>query len=297
MGNDRVLRLVLVVLVALGAAFPAAAGGVDEELAAAEAASQGLRYDELLPLVEKVLARPEASGAQRLRAWYLQGSALAAMNRQLEAEKAFRFLLRGEPNWEIPADTPPKIAAVFRKVQVEEQAIRSETARTERERLISQMSVAGGPAAPRRVGGTPMEFRFELKDPQGVVRQMRLSFRRQAGVGAGAAFASVPLSQGTDGGWSGEIPASATESEVNYTMHYFVEALTHDDEALLTLGTAAAPLSVDVERGTVAAPFYATPWFWVISGGAAVAVAAAAGLVAYIAGQPPESDLPITSIP
>jgi ribosomal protein L9 len=41
----------------------------------------------------------------------------------VEAEKPFRLLLRARPTFELPASTPPKIMAVFRKVQVEEQAL------------------------------------------------------------------------------------------------------------------------------------------------------------------------------
>lgn len=287
------LLLLLLSSRAAGAAGAAGAAPLDDDVATAEAAYQGLRYDDLLVVVERILSRSEATAKERMRAYYLQGSALAAMNRQLDAETSFRFLLRGEPDWDIPQDTPPKIAAVFRKVQVEERAIREETKRSERERIIARLNLTGGPTQARHVGGTAMELRFALKDPDGAVRHMRLSFRRDTA----SAFSSTPATRDAAGAWKAQIPASATESEVDYTMEYFLEAIGQDGAPLVALGSADKPLALHVERGLVSGPFYSTPWFWIIAGSAGLAVSGAAAAVAIIATQPPQSDLPIARVP
>src|SRR5262249_24768338 len=68
-----------------------------------------LEYDRVVPIATAILARADVNIDQRLDAYLLQGSSLAIIGDAVEAEKPFRFLLRGRPEFDMTPETSPKI--------------------------------------------------------------------------------------------------------------------------------------------------------------------------------------------
>jgi hypothetical protein len=232
---------------------------------------EALEYDRVAELTTLALGRTDLALADKLVAYALQGSALAITADPVDAEKPFRLLLRAEPQFVLPDATPPKILAVFRKVEAEERAIRAEFVAIERERLVATLKLEA--VAPRRVrGGRTLRFEYRLRDSQGAVETVRVQYRRRGE----AEFTSLPLARGDAGIWAGQIPGEWTASDIDFVLEYFVVA-ADDVGPLLMAGNSAAPQSLAVPAGQV--DLFGDPvpqWgFWLT-----VAATGAAGIVA-----------------
>jgi hypothetical protein len=237
-----------------------------------------LEYDQVIPLAEALLARDDLSQEQRLEVYRLQGSARAIVEDPIDAERPFRLLLRARPDYDLPADTPPKILAVFRKVQSEEKALASQLRDVERARLIANVRLSGEPPK-EAVGGRPLRFAYRVRDTAGVVETMRLQYRR-----AGQkAYSSLALERSEDGEWHGVIPGEFTADPTGFSLEYTVETADRDGP-LVTQGTVAAPLTLAVAAGQVpTTAFKPVPRgvFFVMMG-ATAAIGAAAGVTGLL---------------
>jgi hypothetical protein len=237
-----------------------------------------LEYDQVIPLADALLARDDLSQDQRLEVYRLQGSARAIVEDPIDAERPFRLLLRARPDYDLPADTPPKILAVFRKVQSEEKALASQLRDVERARLIANLRLSGEPPKDA-VGGRPLRFAYRVRDTAGVVETMRLQYRR-----AGQkAYSSLALERSEDGEWRGVIPGEFTADPTGFSLEYTVETADRDGP-LLTQGTVAAPLTLAVAAGQVpTTAFKPVPRavFFVMTG-ATAAIGAAAGVTGLL---------------
>ena len=214
-----------------------------EGLARVRALYQALEYDQVIPLTEVLLARDDLQVDDRLDVYRLQGSARAIVEDPVDAEKPFRLLLRTRSDYELPPETPPKILAVFRKVQSEERALAGQLREVERARIIANLRLNGEVPAEIR-GGKTLPFSFRLKDPTGSVEAIRVPYRR-----AGQpAFSSLALGRGESGDWTGQISGEFTSDEKGFKLEYYIE--TSDASGpLLTLGTSLMPRAVAVTPG------------------------------------------------
>jgi hypothetical protein len=284
----RVLLLAAISLVSargvLAAEFVAAEatvetpmGVVDELLERARTEMADLEPARALPLTEQVLARAGITHEQRVEAYRLQAYALVVMGRTIDAESPFRLLLRVDPTFDLSTNTAPKILAVFRKVQVEEQRLAEQYRELERQRIVQSLELnPRNPADP--VGGVALEFGYELTDPESAVEQIRLNYRRRGE----PEFASVPLERTADNLWSGAIPGEWTVNDEGLDLEYFVATFRRDRMALLALGSAEAPLAMSVAPGElVGDPWYESVWFWSIVGGVVVAGSVTAGVLIH----------------
>jgi hypothetical protein len=238
-----------------------------------------LEYDRVAKLAEEALARPDPTLDEKLDAYALQGSALAIVADPIDAEKPFRLLLRARPEFNLPDATPPKILAVFRKVQVEEKAIVDEFAAIQRQRLSATLKLTGDAPAGVR-GGRAVRFGYRLRDPQGAVESVRVQYRRK---GEGE-FTSLPLKRDDGGLWSGRIPGEWTVNEGGFVLEYVVVA-GDDKGTLISLGTPAAPRALDVAAGQVDKNAHPVPaWgFWTAAGATGVVGVTAGALAATTA--------------
>lgn len=247
-----------------------------------------LDYDQVIPMVEEVLEREEQDVESRLDAYLLLGASLAIVGRTVDAEKPFRFLLRGRPSYDMPPATPPKILAVFRKVQVEERAIIDQMKELERQRILAELGLL--PDLPDEArGGQPLAVAYKLRDPHAAVVSVRLNYRRKGA----PEFSSLPMQVDEGGRWVGVLTAAWTSDEEGFELEYYVVTTGNDGAPLLADGSIEQPLSLLVAPGTLAdsRPFYRTVWFWVTSSGALVAAATATGVAIYALTRPPSSDL------
>ena len=160
----------------------------------AEALYTNLDFEELILKVADVIEAKRGDEELRIRAYFLKGAALAVLGATVEAEKPFRLLLRIDPNYELDEFTSPRITAVFSKVRLEEQAIQDSLEGIAMARILQEMSIRGDhPKAAQ--GGSPIDFRYRVTDPRGLVESFFLHFRR-----AGTPhYSSLALARDSDG--------------------------------------------------------------------------------------------------
>ena len=234
---------------------------------------EALEYDRVMPFAEAALAREDITLEQKLDAYLLLGSSMAIVGDPIEAEKPFRLLLRARTDFDLPPTTPPKILAVFRKVQVEERAIATQLEELQRRRVISSLKFSGETPDDAQ-GGRPLRFSFHLKDPLGAVEGVRLAYRRQGE----REFSSLPLERGDEGSWSGNIPGEWTANADGFVLEFFVAAIDARGP-LATLGAEAAPLTTTVTPGTfdVSAPPPVPLWVFGTAASSTAVLALAGG--------------------
>ena len=232
-----------------------------------------LEYDKVLPVAEALLAREDLTVDQRLDAYRLYGCAKAIVEDPVDAEKPFRMLLRSRPEYDLSADTPPKILAVFRKVQTEEKALAGQLREVERARIVSGLRLLGEPPAEAR-GGRPLALSFRLRDPTSAVESVRVPYRR-----AGQpTFSSLALERSEEGDWRGQIPGEFTADEKGFRLEYYVETLDPQGP-LLSLGNARQPRRIEISAGSLrrATPPPLPRWVFFTGVGLTAATGAAAG--------------------
>lgn len=275
---------------AAGPAAESTAADPAQVLEQAQAAEQDLDYEKVLQLSEQVQTMETATPDQINAALVLQATSLIVNGRQIDAEIPFTKLMRNDISYELPESTPPKIMAVFRKVQVEEQQAFEARKAAERKAIVEKLSLGGGPSDDA-AGGKPLMFSFKVGDPEGSVNQVNVMYRRQGE----PAFSALALARDAEQNetWLGEIPGEWTSSEVDFTVEYYVQTLDNKEEPLLTSGQVNAPREIRLNAGVfeVPVPFYRTTWFWSATA-ATVVITGIAGFIAYReAVELPDSDL------
>ncbi len=247
---------------------------VPDQLSLARKLAEELDYPEVVTLTEAVIADPKASAPEKLEAYRLLGSAQAFMGNPLEAESAFRFLLRGNPDFEFPEGTSPKITWVFRKVQHEEQEILKQTEEMRRARVASAMEL--GLDAPKTAkGGEPLQFKLRIKDPFGAVEVASLHYRRSEE----RRFSQLPLKLNDNGLWVASLPAEWTANDGGATVEYFIGAEDSSQTLLRAIGNESDPLELTLEAGQPPSnePITSQWWFWT----GTVAAVVGAGVAAF----------------
>lgn len=120
----RGLLVVLVVGAVCGLAAPAGATrATNRQLAdLARQAEEQLEYDRAIELWLELLARDRVSPRLRVEGHYRSGAIQRIRGHDVEARIHFRYVLTQQPGYELPPDTPPKIANFFEIVREEVQA-------------------------------------------------------------------------------------------------------------------------------------------------------------------------------
>ena len=257
-------------------ASPAAADtrGAQEILDDARTRYANLEYDKVLPLANLVLTKKGLTADQRLDAYVLQGSALAIVGDNIEAEKSFRLVLQERPDFDLPADTSPRILSILRKVQAEVNEMRTQARKARVAKVIASLALKSDHPS-GSIGGEPLEFAYRFKDPEGAIEIVRVQYKKAGD----AAFSSLPLERNDEGVWMGSVTGEWTANESGLVVEFFVETAS-ELGPLLIVGSKGAPLTLDVAVGTaVRGPPPPLPsWgFWTGVGATTVTLAAAAG--------------------
>ncbi len=254
-------------------------GPAKDVLAQMNALYSALEYDQVIPIADAFIKREDITIEQRLDGYRLQGSAKAIVEDPVDAEKPFRLLLRARTDYELPSDTPPKILAVFRKVQTEERALANQLRDVQRAKIVANLKLLGDPPKEAK-GGRALQFSFRLRDPTGSVETIRVPYRRSGQ----KTYSSLALERTEAGDWRGQIPGEVTADDNDYKMEYYVE--TADSAGpLLTMGNLTQPNLITVLAGQVPQERYKPipRWAFFTALGATAALGAAAGAtgVAY----------------
>lgn len=282
----------MLIALAFVAGNPVAAASAPEK-PAAELLQEALRqydqleYEAVLPIAAEVLARDGVDIEIRLQIYLLQGSSLAIVGDTIEAEKSFRFLLRGHPDYTLTPETPPKIVAIFSKVKAEEQAITNQLRALQLKRTIAELRLEGD--IPTELnGGEDLTFAYSLRDPRGAVAAVSVYYRRSGE----SAYSSLALETDATGRWRGDIPAQWTASDDGFTLEYYVSTFGNNGEPLLGLGDDTGPTAVQVAAGDIASatPFYRTYWFWALAGLTAAVIGVGTGVAIDQTTRLPASD-------
>ena len=237
-----------------------------------------LEYDIVLPYVEAALRESNLTPDQKLQAYLLQAQSLAITGDPSDAERPFRLLLRVQPDFNLPPDTPPKITGVFSRVQTEENAIRDQVYRLARARKIEKIKINGSAPADGK-GGTSVWFTFTLDDPDESVTAMKVGYRR---LGEGE-YSTLALKKKDNGEYKGFIPADWTESETDFKVEFYVETQDRDGP-LRRMFTQEEPGLIDLEKGMI--PYTVAP---------KVILGTAAGSAAFVLGAIISSTVVLTT--
>jgi len=124
----------------IAAATPSLPAAEDADVRDALARYEALEYGEVIPLLERALARPElAAGDRRLALAYL-GRAHAIYRQAALAEEAFTQLLQVDPDFTVPEFESPLIRAAFARAKESAEAAAPEAAAPEVEPDAGQTS-------------------------------------------------------------------------------------------------------------------------------------------------------------
>lgn len=214
-------------------------------MAQAQKLYDSLEYDKVAPLAAQALAHPAITLEEKLVAYQLQGSALAIIGDPTVAEGSFSLLLSMRPDFVLPEDTPPKIKSVFAGVKATVDANRRATAAAQRKELAGTIEFSGAPPT-QAVGGRPVRFELGVVDPRGVVKTVRVQYRKHGE----AEFLSLPLARDPKNGqWTGAVPGEWSASDAGFAMEVVV--VVADAEGPLKQLGDPTPVGVEVSPGQV----------------------------------------------
>ncbi len=122
--GGRLQRLgVCVTLMTLGLTSEAGAAS-NRLLARAKQAYDNLDYGKVIPLVNKAL-RAGLTPEDEVEAYFLLGTVHTIYSRDKQAQEAFLELLNRSPDYEVPADTSPKIREALEQAKAARAAVPS----------------------------------------------------------------------------------------------------------------------------------------------------------------------------
>ena len=259
------VRAARVIALVFALAAPAHAGGA-ESVARARAAWSELEYERVVEAANAALASADLPDTDRVEALRLLGSALVILDRTADADAAFARIFAVNPDYTLPANTSPRIRAVFdparARWQVEEQ-----------QRLATQLGPQLAalrlhlelPRSPR--GGLPIVIGVDLADPSKVASAIILAHRR-----AGESYYTLATVPARPGRCTLAIPGELTASRTPYTLELHVQVRHRSGVSLRREGEPDKPLSIAVAAGEVpvATPITRRWWFWASLGVVAI---------------------------
>lgn len=183
----------------------------------------------------------------------------AVNNEKERCHRDFEIFLALNPEYEIPADTPPKIKNCFEDAKAVP---------------VSRRELGLSHEVPVEVlPNAPVSIKVKVTDPLRLVDQVKIFFRRE-----GVKVFTV-VSARSDDNLSIVIPALAVPPDAaGYKMEYLVRTVDRWDGVLSEEGSAKKPLSFAVQPGSTGDGLVTQWWFWTAIGVGAVAIGVATAL-------------------
>lgn len=255
--------LASLLLIALQSPAPAAAPAQDASaVTAAPAPSKATeKLIELRALLddnqcEKVVAlspyvedHRHATQAERHEAMFARAYCLiSSLGNIAEAGTVFQEILEEDIKANPPFDVEPKFQFLVDGARANLSQAKRTKAEAEHAKKVARIDyqISG---APQVKGGNRVFFDVTLTDPDGVVRSMRVDFRKK---GAREYYA-LPVAKRADGRWRGEVPGTYTRSSTGMTLEWFLTLSDEEGEPLKTAGTRDKPFALEVLPGSAIA--------------------------------------------
>lgn len=250
---------VYAVALVLALAGPALAGGADD-VARAQTAWSELEYERVVEAANAALSDAGLGDKDRVEALRLLGSALVILERTADAEAAFARIFAVDPEYVLPANTSPRIRAVFDPARARWQVAEQERLATELGAQLAALKLRLElPRAPR--GGLPIAIGVDLEDPSKVASAIILAHRR-----SGDGYYTSSTLPAKPGRSTLTIPGEITASRTPYTLELHVQVRHRSGVTLRREGEPDKPISFTVAAGEVpiaeSTPITRRWWFW-----------------------------------
>lgn len=282
----RALVFLAAVMVALTVPALASAQGASRNLVAlGRQQYEDLRYDEAIQTLSAAIIRRGNTPAQELEAYELLGLSYLALNRNDEAEGAFRRVLVLDPSHQLSNDLAPRILEFYAGVRERWEAegrpgIQQQPSSGQSVPQPQQPVTIEHRSPPQQQRNRPVTLHATLNDPDNRVARLVLAYR----TGSRGVFRRIDARQVANGRYEATIPGESVRPPL---VEYYFEAVDGSGIPVQARGDALAPLRVAVpEPGGV-------PW-WVFAGGGVLVAAAVVTTVIIVSSQQAPAQLTIS---
>jgi len=233
-----------------------------------------LHYEEAVQTLSAAIIRPGNSPQDEVRIYELLAYSYQALQRNDEAEGAWRLVLAREPDHQPSQDLSPRVQQFFARVRERWEAEgRPGVARANSQGNDTQQSSNAPPpevriehrSPPQQQRGRPVALTATVVDPGNRVSRLVLAYRHNNG----GIFRRVDAQAQTGGAFSATLPGEIVRPPL---VEYYFEAVDATGVPVQARGDAFAPLRIAVpEPGGI-------PW-WVWVGGGVLVAGAVTGIV------------------
>lgn len=236
-----------------------------------------LHYEEAVQTLSAAIIRPGNAPADELRIYELLAYSYQALQRNDEAEGAWRLVLARQPDRQVSQDVSPRVQQFFTRVRERWEAEgRPGVAQPQSNGGTGGTQSSGNAAPPAEVRiehrsppqqqrGRPVPLTANVVDPGNRVARLVLAYR-QNNVGI---FRRVDATRNPEGAYAITLPGEVIRPPL---VEYYFEAVDATGVPVQARGDAFAPLRIAVpEPGGI-------PW-WVWVGGGVLVAGAVTGIV------------------
>jgi tetratricopeptide (TPR) repeat protein len=238
-----------------------------------------LRYEEAIQTLSAAIIRRGNTPQSEIQIYELLALSYQALNRNDEAEGAYRLVLVRDPNHQLSSDIAPRIIEFFNGVKQRWQA--EGRPGIEGQQIGTSASNAAPPAPvaiehrspPQQQRNHAVPLTATLHDPGHRVARLVLAYR----TGSSGLFRRMDAAAGEGGQYTATVPAEAVRPPL---VEYYFEAVDATGVPVQARGDAFAPLRV-----AVPAPGGVPVWVWPVGGAVILGGAAAIIIGVVVAGQ------------
>jgi hypothetical protein len=211
----------------------------------ARAAFARLDCDRVIDLASRVEDHRFSTTAERHEASFLRGYCAVVIGDNAAAQEAFTAVFTEDLDAAPPFEMEPRVLVLLEAARSAERERRAAVVARElaARRALVQLEVVR-PEKPR--GGGRAFFAITLRDPPGIVRSVRLEFRRQGEVD----FYALPVRKNADGTLLGEIPGTYTRSATGLTLEWFIAAIDDNGAVVQSVGDRDRPEALSITPGS-----------------------------------------------
>lgn len=207
-----------------------------------------LECERVLELASSIEADTSSSPEDKHEARFRRGYCLVVIGNVAEAGELFQSIFTDDIDAVVPFAIEQRVKYLVDVARSEVKAKRDAEAAEARRKLVERITLHAQPPDELK-GGMRAFFHVKLDDPDGVVRSMRVDFRKHGE----PEFYALPVKKQSDGTWRGEVPGSYTKSAQGTTLEWFVTASDDKGERLTSFGERDAPKLLPILPGSVVA--------------------------------------------